>query len=182
MGRVTKVAEPLRVEELDARRRQWSAPWRLGRWPVIRRALVNPKPAAELALAVGLARQTVHNLVAAYKRRGPQAVETPGRGQRQRAYLRLGREQAVVSKFLRQSAVGQVSTGTQIEPALEGAGGQRVHRATVYRILRRPQGRQVAPRPRPPQASAQEQAAVNQTAPRQYRRFCAPVPPRLPAR
>ncbi|HZC00818.1 MAG TPA: hypothetical protein VE844_05480, partial [Gammaproteobacteria bacterium] len=46
----------------DERIKQCTAPWRIRRWQVIRCALVNPKPAAEIALEVGLARQTVHNL------------------------------------------------------------------------------------------------------------------------
>ncbi len=91
----------------------------------------------EIALEVGLARQTVHNLVAAYNRQGPQTLETPGHGQRQRAYLSLEREQAVVDKLLQKSAKGQVSTGSQIKPALEKAIGQPVHKTTVYRLLKR---------------------------------------------
>jgi transposase len=166
MGRVTKAAEHLRVEEIDARIKRCTEPWRIRRWQVIRCALVHPKPAAEIALEVGLARQTVHNLVAAYNRRGPQVMETPGHAQRQRAYLSLARERAVVSKFLRQSATGQVSTGNQIKPALEKAIGQRVHKTAVYRILKRHQWRKVVPRPRHPQASAEQQAAFKKTSPR----------------
>lgn len=166
MGRVTKVVEHLRVEEIDARIKQCTEPWRIRRWQVIRCALVHPKPAAEIALEVGLARQSVHNLVAAYNRHGPPAVETPGHGQRQRAYLSLGQEQAVVSKFVRKSAVGQVSTGIQIKPALEKAVGRRVHKTTVYRILKRHQWRKVVPRPRHPAASVEEQAAFKKTSPR----------------
>jgi transposase len=112
---------------------------------------------------VGLARQTVHNLVAAYNRQGPHVVETRGHGQRQRAYLSLARERAVVNKFLRQSAKGQVSTGNQIKPALEQAIGQGVHKTTVYRILKRHQWRKVVPRPHHPQASTEEQAAFKKT-------------------
>jgi transposase len=167
MGRVTKAVEHLRVEEIDVRIKQCTEPWRIRRWQVIRCALVHPKPAAEIALEVGLARQTVHNLVAAYNRQGPPVVETLGHGQRQRAYLSLARECAVVNKFLRQSAKGQVSTGTQIKPALEKAIGQRIHKTTVYRILQRHQWRKVVPRPRHPQASAEEQAAFKKTSPRQ---------------
>jgi transposase len=166
MGRVTKVVEHLRVEEIDTRIKQCTEPWRIRRWQVIRCALVHPKPAAEIALEVGLARQTVHNLVAAYNRQGPQAMETPGHGQRQRAYLGLGQEQAVVRKFLRKSAVGQVSTGTEIKPALERAIGRRVHKTTVYRILKRQQWRKVVPRPRHPEASGEEQAAFKKTSPK----------------
>jgi transposase len=163
MGRVTKAVAHLRVEEIDARIKQCTEPWRIRRWQVIRCALVHPKPAAEIALEVGLARQTVHNLVAAYNRQGPQVVETRGHGQRQRAYLSLARERAVVNKFLRPSAKGQVSTGNQIKPALEQAIGQRVHKTTVYRILHRHQWRKVVPRPHHPQASAEEQAAFKKT-------------------
>ena len=131
MGRVTKVVEHLRVEEIDARIKQCTEPWRIRRWQVIRCALVRPKSAAEIALEVGLARQAVHNLVAAYNRQGPQVVETPGHGQRQRAYLSVERERALVDKFLKQRALGQGSTGTHIKPALEKAIGRRVHKTTV---------------------------------------------------
>jgi hypothetical protein len=104
MGRVSTVVQHLRVEEIDARIKACTAAWRIRRWQVIRCAFVHPKPAAEIALEVGLARQTVHNLIAAYNRRGPAAVETPGHGQRQRAYLSLGQEQRLVTRFVQQSA------------------------------------------------------------------------------
>jgi len=165
MGRVTKVVEHLGIEEIDARIKQETRAWRIRRWQVIRCALVHPKPAAEIALEVGLARQTVHNFVAAYNRHGPQAMETPGHGQRQRAYLSLEQERVVVAKFLRQSAKGQVSTGHQIQPAVEKAVGRRVHKTTVYRLLQRQQWRKIVPRPHHPQASAAEQAAFKKTSP-----------------
>lgn len=173
MGRGTKVVEHLRVEEIDGRRKRGTEPWRGRRWPVIRCALVNPQPAAELAPEVGLARQTVHNLVAAYDRHGPQALEAPGHGQRQRAYLSLERERAIVERFVKRSAAGQVSTGIQIKPAFEKAVGHRVAKAAVYRILQRRQWRTVVPRPRHPQASAEEQAAFKNTSRTKSRRSSA---------
>jgi transposase len=166
VGRVTRAVEQLCVEAIDARIKRCTEPWRIRRWQVIRCALVNPNPAAELALEAGLARQTVQNLVAAYNRQGPQVLETPGHGQRQRAYLRFVQEQSVVERFVKKSARGQVSTGSQLKPALEKAAGQRVHKSTVYRVLKRHQWRKVVPRPRHPQASAQEQAAFKKTSPR----------------
>ena len=159
LGRVYKVVENLGVEEEGSRMTQCTEPWRIRRWHVIRCALAHPNPAAQSALEGGLARQPVQNLAAAYNRQGPQAAETPGHGQRQRASLSLARERAVVSKSLRQRARGRVSTGNQIKPGLERASGQRAPKATAYRILRRQQGREVVPRPRPPQASAEEHAA-----------------------
>ena len=164
------MVEHLRVEEIDERLKRCTAPWRVRRWQVIRWALVNPKPAAELAPEVGLARQTVHNLVAAYNRHGPQALEAPGQGQRQRAYLSLEQERAIVERFVKRSAAGQVSTGIQIKPAFEKAVGHRVAKTAVYRILKRPQWRKVVPRPRHPQASAEEQAAFKKTSRTKSRR------------
>jgi hypothetical protein len=166
VGRVTRAVGHLCVEDIDARIKRCTEPWRLRRWQVMRCALVNPRPAAELALEAGLARQPVHNVAAADTRQGPQVLETPGRGQRQRAYLRLVQDQAAVERFVKKGARGQVSAGVQLNPAREKAAGQRVHTSTVSRVLTRPQGRKVVPRPRHPQSSAQEQAAFKKTSPR----------------
>jgi transposase len=165
MGRVTMVVKHLRVEEIDARIKACTEAWRIRRWQVIRCALVHPKPAAEIALEVGLARQTVHNLIAAYNRQGPVAVETPGHGQRQRAYLSLRQEQRLVERFVKRSTEGQVSTGCQFQPAVERAIGRPIHKTTVYRMLKRHQWRKVVPRPRHPQANAEEQARFKKTSP-----------------
>jgi transposase len=169
MGRVTRAVEYLRVEEIDERIKRATEAWRMRRWQVMRCALVNPKPAAEIALEVGLARQTVHNLVAAYNRHGPSALETAGKGQRQRAYLSLEQERAVVEPFLKQSEVGQVSTGLPIKAALEEVVGHQVAKTTVYRLLKRHQWRKVVPRPRHPQGSAAEQEAFKKTSPSRSR-------------
>lgn len=182
MKRITKVVEHLRVEEIDARLRRCTEPWRIRRWHVIRCALVHPKPAAEIALEVGLARQTVHNLIAAYNRHGPQVLETPGHGQRQRAYLSLRQEQALVDKFRKKSAAGQISTAQQFKPVIERVIGRQVHKTTVYRLLKRHQWRKVVPRPRHPQASAAEQTAFKKTSRSKSGRSCKPAIPGTPGR
>ena len=164
MGRVTLVVKHLRVDEIAARITACPEAWRIRRWQGIRCAFVHPKPAAEMALEVGLARQTVHNLIAAYNRRGPVAVETPGHGQRQRAYLSLRQEQRLVERFGKRSTKGQVSTGCQFQPAVERAVGRPLHKTTVYRMLKRHHWRKVVPR-RHPQADAEEQARVKKTPP-----------------
>jgi hypothetical protein len=108
----------LRVEEIDERLKHGTKAWRIQHWQVIRCALVHPKPAAEIALELGLVRQTVHNLIEAYNRHGPVALETPGRGQRQRAYLSLAQEQAMIESFRPKGAAGQLSTARQLKTAL----------------------------------------------------------------
>lgn len=182
MSRVTRAVEHLQGEAIDERIEHTTAAWRMRRWQVIRWARGNPKPAAEIALAIGLARQRGHNLVAAYKRHGPKALESPGTGRRPRAYLSLEQEQAVVARFLTQSEAGRVSTGLQVKPALEKAGGHPVAKTPVYRILKRHQWRKVAPRPRHPKSRAVEQEAFKKTFPTREPPSCRHAPRRTPVR
>ena len=60
MGKVTRVVDHLRVEERDERLEHCTESWRIRRWQVIHWVLAHPEPAAEIALELGLARQTVH--------------------------------------------------------------------------------------------------------------------------
>jgi hypothetical protein len=55
-------------------------PWCRERWLIIYNALVDPRPAEEIATHCGVSTTTVHNVIAAYSRRGVEAVETPGKG------------------------------------------------------------------------------------------------------
>ena len=151
------------VEEIDARLNQLSEAWGMGRWWVIGCELVEAKAAAEIVQELGLARQTLHNVVAAYNRGGAAAIETPGKGQRQRAYLSLQREQAGVDKFIKHSAKGEVSRGLQVRPALGKAVGHKVAKTPLYRVLKRQQWRKVAPHPYHPQSSPEEQGAFKKT-------------------
>jgi transposase len=130
---------------------------------IIRHALVDPQPARVIARHVGVAKQTVHNLIAAYNRPGPAAVDTPGRGQRQRAYLPLAAERALLAPLVAQARAGQLTTLAPITAALEARLGHRVHAATVYRLLHRPGHRQRVPRPRHVAADPEAQAAFKKT-------------------
>jgi len=87
MGKVTKVVGRLSEKEIQKKIKETAGFWRVRKWLVIWNALVAPRPAAEIALHTGLAVQTVHNLISAYNRKGPAAIETPGKGGRRRSYL-----------------------------------------------------------------------------------------------
>jgi transposase len=163
MARVCTAAAYLSVEEINARIKHEREAWRIRRWMVIRHALVDPQPAAVIAVHVGLASQTVRNLLWAYQRGGPAGIDTAGRGQRQRAYLSLKQEKTLVAKFLKKSAVGQVSTGTLLKPTLEKAVGHKVAKTTVCRVLKRHQWRKVVPRPRHPESTPERQATFKKT-------------------
>jgi len=87
MGKVTKSIPHLSKEEVQERIKGTVGFWRVQKWLVIWNALVDPRPAGEIALHTGLAEQSVHNLISRYNRLGPEVVEGPGKGGRRRSYL-----------------------------------------------------------------------------------------------
>lgn len=157
MGRVTRVANYLTLEEIDEKIGQCNAAWGMKRWMAIRHALVDPKPAKEIGMHVGLAKQTVNNLVSAYNRYGPEALETPGKGGRRRSYLSLEEEKAFVESFKERSKKGEIATVKEIKASLEQRVGHSVTPSTVYKMIKRHDWRKVIPRPRHKKADAKEQ-------------------------
>ena len=160
MGKVTHAAEHFSVEQIDQKIKQGTEPWRVRRWLVIRHALVDPQPAAEIGRHVGLAKQTVHNLISAYNRNGALAIETHGnRRKRCRAYLSLEEEKFVLDEVWQDSADASHTTRQQIHRAVEDRLGHSVDKSTICRLLARHRWRKVSPRPRHPKADTQQQEA-----------------------
>lgn len=170
MARRCTVASHLPVEEMDRRIKSTKAGWRARRWMILRQALVEPQPAVVLASRFGVKSQTVRNLLTVYRQRGLVGVETPGRGQRQRAYLSLEQERRLLEGFWEESGAGHVSTARAIKAALEGEVGHPVAKSTVYRLMQRHHWRKVVPRPHHPQATLERQEAFKKTLPRRSRR------------
>ena len=165
MPRVTKAAPHLSESVIETKLKHAKALWCIRRWMIIRHALVDPQPAPRIARHVGVASQTVHNLIAAYNRHGPAAVDTPGRGQRQRAYLTVEEERTFLAPFVPQARAGQLTTIAPIKEALEARLGHQVHPATVYRLLHRHGHRKLVSRPRHVAADPEAQTAFKKTSP-----------------
>jgi len=148
MGKVTKAANHLSVTEILDRMKQPTPFWCLRRWMIIHHALVSPSPAPEIAQRFGVSKHTVHQLISRYNRLGPAALETPGPGQRQRAYLNLDNEQQFLNHLKEEAADGKLTTVAEIKSRLENHLGQPVHPSTVYRLLSRHEWKKKCPRPR----------------------------------
>src|SRR5215216_996912 len=103
MGKVIRVQPHLTVEEIDERLKHLPDFWRIRQWMIIRQALVDPAPAKAIAIRFVVSLFTVRDLIEAYNRQGPEALATPGKGQRQNAYLSVEEEQRVLSPFLEKS-------------------------------------------------------------------------------
>jgi transposase len=158
MARVTKAVAHLSESEIWERIRRTKGFWRVQRWLAIRHALIEPVPARQIARRMGLAEQTVHNLIARYNRLGPVGVETPGRGQRQRADATLEEEQAFLEASAERAERGELATIAELKAAWEQRIGRKVHKTTIYRMLRRHGWRKLEPRPRHVKTGGQAQS------------------------
>jgi transposase len=163
MGKVTKAANHLTLEEIDEKIKTTVGFWRVKRWMDIRHALANPCVAEEIALNIGMAKQSVHNLVAAYNREGEKAVETKGKGQRQKANLTIAEETEFLKPFFEKAEKGQIATAEKIKEALEGHLEHSVHQSSVYRLLKRHGWRKIVPRPVHPKTNKEKQEEFKKT-------------------
>jgi transposase len=130
---------------------------------VIRHTLVDPAPAKAIAVRLGLSVCTVRDLIEAYNRSGPEALDTAGKGQRQRAYLSREEERTLLAPFLEDSQAGYLATVGRLKRALEARIGRPVATSTVYRLLHRQQWRKVVSRPKNPRSSREEQEIFKKT-------------------
>jgi transposase len=167
MPKATKVVPHLTLEEIQGKIRQTVGFINVQKWLIIYNAAVDPRPAREIAKHTGLAEQTVHNLVSHYNRRGPEALEGPGKGGRRRSYLSWEKEVKLLQSFEKKALTGQVATAMEIKRVLEKRLGHEVDRSMVYKMLKRHGWRQVVPRPAHVQSDRDQQEAFKKTSPRQ---------------
>jgi len=166
MSKVTKVVSHLSQEEILKRIKETVGFWKVQKWLVIWNALVDPRPAEKIAMHTGLAKQTVHNLISSYNRRGAEAVEGPGKGGRLRAYLSLEEEAAFLEPFKKKAITGQIATTFEIHKELKKLLGHNVHKTTAYRLLKRHGWRKIVPRPFHVQAKKAEQTEFKKNFPK----------------
>lgn len=163
MGRVSQAAPHLSVEEVKKKLKAATSYWPRQKWLVIYNALVEPRPAAEIALHTGISVASVHKLISEYNRLGAEAIETPGKGGRYNYYLTLEQEQKFLALFLEKAAKGQIATAKEIKIAYEELVGHAVHKTTIYRLLDRHKWRQIVPRPKHIKAEADDQEEFKKT-------------------
>lgn len=126
MSRVTRAAAHLSVEEVKERARTDERYWCRQRWLIISTALVDPRPAAQIAKHVGVSTDTVHQVISKYNRFGVAAVETVGKGGRRNEYLTLEHERQLLAPFFARAETGEIATAGQIKRAFEAQVGHQV--------------------------------------------------------
>lgn len=163
MSRVTQAAPYLSPEAVKQKLKAAASFWSRQKWLVVYNALVDPRPAMEIAQHTGVSVWTVHKVISEYNRIGAAAIETLGKGGRRNCYITLAQEKEFLSTFFKKAASGQIATIAEIKLAYEQLVGHRVHKTTIYRLLARHQWLKIVPRPCHPKADIQEQAAFKKT-------------------
>jgi transposase len=147
MGRITKASPHMSVEELQTRLKGTKDRRTAQKLLVILNAMVDPRPAEEIALHTGVSVHSVHNWIPAYNRSGIKAILGPGPGGRRNQHMSKEQESIFLRPFFRRAETGDIATTAEIKEALEDFVGHSLHHSVVYRFLQRNQWRKVMPRP-----------------------------------
>jgi transposase len=182
MGKVTCAAPHLSIDEVKGKLRTSGDFWLHQKWSVIYTALVDPRPAATIALHLGVSVPFVHKIISLYKRFGPAVLATPGSGGRRNQYLTIEEEQQFIAPFLQHAATGEMATIRAIKSAFEAYVHHPVHKTAIYRLLYRHGWRKIAPRARHPAATPDTQDAFKKTFLQPSKQPCKPARPMIRAR
>lgn len=163
MPKVSKIKNHLTEEEIQEKIKGTVGFWRVQRWMIIYQAKVAPATADELAKRFGVAVSTIHYIISTYNRKGACGIETPGKGQRQRAYLSYDNEKSFLKPFIEKADKGELTTINQIKAGYDKLVGKQVNRSTIYRLLKRHGWRKVVPRSYHPKSSKEEQETFKKT-------------------
>ena len=131
MGRVTKACLHISVEGLQVRLKDTKDRRTAQKLLVILNALVDPRPAAEIALHTGVSVHSVHNWVAVYKRSGLEGILGPGTGGRRNAHMTMEEESLFLRPFFERAATGEIATTAEIQEASEEHVGNPLHHSWV---------------------------------------------------
>lgn len=168
MARVSRASAHLSQEEVQHKIQRAPNFRQQQKWLVVYNALVDPRPAAEIALHTGTSVRTVHQVISDYNRLGAAAIETPGKGGRNNSYLSKEAELEFLSSFTELAADGVITTATKIKQAFEELVGKEVDKTTIYRMLKRQEWGKRMPRPCDPEVNLEVQEAFKKTFPHSY--------------
>lgn len=163
MGNVTRAVEHLSVKEIDEQIKNCKESWKIRNWMAVRHALVSPAPAKEIGLVVGLARQTINNLLSKYNKYGPDIIIKATRATRKRENFTIAQEKELLEEFYSKAKEGKIATAKEIQKRYEELLGKEVHHTTIYRLLGRHDWYKKVPRPFNPDADKEEQEAFKKT-------------------
>jgi len=165
MGKVSRVRDHLSVEEIQALLRTPEGQKNQDKLMVILNAMVDPRPAHEIALHVNVSVHTVHFWIPTYNRLGLKGLFGSGPGGRRNQHMAKDEEISFLEPFFERAAKGEIATVAEIHRALEKHLGRVIHHSVVYRFLNRNGWRRIKPRPSHVKTNPQEQEDFKKTSP-----------------
>jgi transposase len=165
MGKVSRVRNHSSVEEIQALLRTPEGQKNRDKLMVILNAMVDPRPANEIALHVNVSVHSVHFWIPTYNRFGLKALFGPGPGGRRNQHMTKEEESSFLKPFFDRAAKGEIATVAEIHRALEKHLGRTLHHSVVYRFLDRNGWRRIKPRPSHVKTNPQEQEDFKKTSP-----------------
>lgn len=163
MSQVTQAFPHLELEIVKQKLKQADKYWDRQKWLVIYNAMIDPRPAADIARHAGVSKGFVRRVIQEYNRQGEAGVSKPGKGGRRNCYLSWSQEQQLIESFKERARKGHIATAKEIKNAYEQKVGQQVHKTTIYRLLERHQWHKIVPRPSHPKQDAQAQEEFKKT-------------------
>ncbi len=119
--------------------------------------------APEIEELTGLTVQSIRQIQSEYFRIGISAFQKPMRGGRRHQNLTLREEKELLKPFFEKAQASGVVVVSKIKNAYEKKVGRRVHKTTIYRMLKRHGWRKIVPRPSHPQSDINAQDAFKKT-------------------
>jgi len=163
MGRVSRVRDRVPKEEIEALLRRPEGRKHHDKLMVILNAMVDPRPAKEIALHMNVSVHTVHLWIAVYNRVGLEGLFGPGPSGRRNQHMTKEEERLFLKPFFERAANGGIATVAEIHRALEEHLGRTLHHSVVYRFLNRNGWRRIKPRPSHVKANPEEQETFKKT-------------------
>lgn len=166
MARVSTVKPHLTESEIQEKIATAPTPRCQQKWTIVYNALVDPRPALDIAKHTATSLRTVHQTIADYNREGAAAIRVRKNPEKNpRAYLNYEAESAFLATFDEPAKHGHLTTIQDIQTAFEEKVGAQVAPSTIYRLLERHQWRKLAPRPHHPAGDPAAQEAFKKTFP-----------------
>jgi transposase len=119
--------------------------------------------APEIEELIGLTAQSIRQIQAEYFREGISTFRKSTRGGRRHQNLCLGEEKELLKPFFEKAQDSGVVAVSMIKNAYEKKLGRRVHKTTIYRMLKRHGWRKLVPRPSHPKSDINAQEAFKKT-------------------
>lgn len=170
MGKLTRAANHLTLEQVKEKMKESKDARQLVRWQIVYTALLQPRKAEDIATCVGVSTSHVQKIISRYNREGIQSIEIKKCGGRYHDYLTREEEKKFLAPFFKLAEQGELTTTGEIHRAYEQQIGHHVHETMIYRLLERHGWRKLLPRSQHPKADIQAQEAFKKNFPHQFKK------------